>query len=165
MLAEAQENLATRIFDKITPYFPIIRGNHTSLITLCEKVIIPATFLAVAIHISPTPYVFVPRMTKARIGKDELLARQNLTQVKIIDAATGKTLKADSPVVANKEGYIGEQIALLTPSLYRCIPGEGSVRLTQAVILGELHHPLGRRRGNTAQSTRHQRLDSEDLLA
>ena len=165
MLARERKNLTTRVIGEITPFFPIIKGDQTSLATFHEKVINPSVDLAVAIQTSPTPYIFGPRMTKTKINKHYKLSRPDLVQRKVIDAKTGKTLKADSPIVEKEDGTIGEQVALLTPALFRCLPGEHPVRLTQEVILAELYHPLRRRRANTTRTIRHQRSDSEDLLA
>ena len=165
MLAKARGDLTTLVFDRIGEFFPIIKGDHTSLYTFYEKVIGPAIDLAVTMQTSPTPYTLTPPMWTTTIGTQYLLSRDDLAYHKAIDARTGKTLKIDSPVVANREGRIGEQIAQLAPALWRCVPGENPVRLTQPIILVELYFPVRRRRANTTQSTKHQASGSVDHLA
>lgn len=165
MHAEKCGGVATKVFYKIQVFFPIIKDNHKSLATFFEKVIGPSIVLAQAIQTSPTLYTFWPSMTSSTIGKRWLVPKNELGLMRIIDAKTGKTLKADSPIMENNNGLIGEQIALLTPALYRCTPGEKSMRLTQEVVLIELYHPLGRRHGLTMQENQRLTSDNEDLLA
>jgi len=85
-------------------------------------------------------------MTNTYLGQRYPLSRDDLVRMRVLDVETGKTLKADSLIGANQYGEIGHQIALLTPALWRQGEGEKPVRLTQAIILAELFHPLGRRR-------------------
>jgi len=161
-LWQRQGQLATEVFRAIEPFFPIITGNQNSLLNFYDKVICPAVKLAMAIQTSPTSYMFKPSMTTTNISQRYLLSKHNLADLKAIDAKTGKTLKADSPVVTNEDGNIGAQIALLTPGLWRLGPDEKPVCLTQEVLLIELYHPLGRR---CEQPHRHQASGSDDPLA
>lgn len=153
-LTKKCEQLANDTFDYVTAFFPIIKGSHTSLEDFYHKIIQPAVSLALAIQTSPTPYYFGPRMTGTSITKKWVLTKEHLTCVKMIDAKTGKTLKAESPLMANEDGYIGQQIAPLAPALRRHLLGQNSVGLTQEVLLVELFYPLGRRRANTVQPQR-----------
>ena len=151
VLTKECKYLEKNIFGELELFFPIIKGDHDSLATFDEKVLRPAVNLAIAIQTSPTIYTFRPRMTREAISKSLILSKEDLVDSKIIDAKTAKTLKADSPVVAKQNGTIGNQIALLTPSLIRCTPGEKPVRLTPEVVLAELYHPLRHRRANSVQ--------------
>jgi hypothetical protein len=164
-LAKHRSELAGDLFEYIESFFPIVKGNHTSGRLFYEKIIKPAINLAMAMQMSPTPYTLKPRMTGSYISQRCFIARDGLANMKVIDAETGKTLKGDSPVVEDEYGRIGEQLALLTPSLWRCVPGEKPVRLTQKVLLVGLYYPLGRRRASTAQPSEHPASDTEDLLA
>lgn len=164
-LAKKHGLLANEAFQGIQAFFPIVKDSRTSLTAFYEKIIKPAINLALAIQQSPIAYSFRPCMTDTPISERLLLSRNDLADVKVIDVTTGKTLKADSSVVENAEGMIGEQIALLSPALWRCIPGEKEVLLTREVILAELFYPLSRRRANTTQNSRRQTSDSEDHLA
>ena len=56
-----------------------------------------------------------------------------------------QTLKPDSLVVSDSNGFIGEQIMMLSPALVRR-DEDKIVRLSQEVLLVELYKPLGRRR-------------------
>lgn len=141
-----RDHTAQRIFDDLQCMFPIIKGDHTSLLTFYEKIVQPAVDLAVAVQTSPTPYSFFPRMTSTKIYRRLALSKDDMTRARMIDAATAKTLRADSPIVERSDGFIGEQIALLSPALVRNTQGGTPVYLTQAVILVELYYPLGRRR-------------------
>jgi len=164
-LAKQHGLLANEAFASIQPFFPIVTGSRTSLSAFYEKIVKPAINLAMATQQSPIAYSFRPCMEDTAISQRLLLSRTDLADDKVIDVATGKTLKADSLVVANKDGYVGEQIALLSPALWRCVPGEKEVRLTREVLLAKLFHPLGRRRANTTQNSHRQTSDSEDILA
>lgn len=68
----------------------------------------------------------------------------------MIEVATGKTLKADSPVTPDGKGDIGDQILVLSPALSRR-DADRFIPLSQAVILVELYYPLGRRRGTIVE--------------
>ena len=165
MLAKARGDLTTHVFNAIQEFFPIIKGDHTSLYTLYVKVISPAIDLAVTMQTSSTPYTLMPRIWTTTIGSRLLLSRDDLAYHKAVDVRTGKTLKKDSPVVANGQGTIGEQIAQLAPALWRSVAGENPVRLTQPIILVELYFPVRRRPANTTQSTKHQASGNVDHLA
>ena len=68
----------------------------------------------------------------------------------MIDAATGKTLKPDSPVTPDAHGDIGDRIMVLAPGLWRH-DRDKVVPLSQEIILVELYNPVGRRRGGTVE--------------
>lgn len=74
------------------------------------------------------------------------VSKTGLSECRMIDVASGKTLKRDSVVVSDSDGVIGEYIMTLWPALYRCDDKDKFVPLSQEIILVELDKPLGRRR-------------------
>lgn len=69
---------------------------------------------------------------------------------RMVDVATGKQLKADSPVTPDRKGNIGDRIMVLAPGLFRQ-DSDRLVPLNPAIVLVELYSPLGRRRAATAE--------------
>ena len=147
---EAKVQLATRMFDRLIGIFPIVSGNHNSINALYNKIIIPAFDLAITMQTSTNSYHFEPRMSIHMIFDHRVVPKELLGQIRVIDAATGKTLKPDSLVVPDRDGNIGEQVMTLSPALYRRDQAK-FIPLSQEVILVELYQPLGRRRALTSE--------------
>ena len=144
-------NLASYIHDQLCRNFPIIRGNSESLKTFYDDVVGPAVDLAITMQTSTTSYQFEPRMSIISMFKVQNIPQTQLGRCRMIDAATGKTLKPDSPVRPNAHGDIGDRIMVLAPGLYRH-DRDKVVPLSQEVILVELCNPVGRRRAGTLES-------------
>ncbi|KAL8809184.1 MAG: hypothetical protein Q9200_003631, partial [Gallowayella weberi] len=144
-------HIATRIFNYIAKFFPVIEDNNQSLQLLAEEVVCPAIKLAETIRTSPCNYVFKPTMSDTRLFKECELRQEHLSQLKLIDIGTGKTLKPQSPVQPEEDGSIGQQIMMLAPALYRCNQGIAPLLLVKELDLVKLHKPLGRQGAATAR--------------
>ena len=142
--------LATGIHGQLCNIFPIISGSSVSLETLYNKVVKPAVDLAITTQTSTTSYEFEPRMSIYSMFERHSIPQTQLGRCRMIDAATGKTLKPDSPVISDAHGDIGNRIMVLAPGLYRH-DRDKVVPLSPEIILVELYNPLGRRRGGTVE--------------
>ncbi|KAL8681935.1 MAG: hypothetical protein Q9186_001943 [Xanthomendoza sp. 1 TL-2023] len=144
-------HVAATLFNTIAEFFPIIEMNDQGLQLLCDEVVRPAIKLADMIRTSPTNYRFVPTMSEVDLFKEYRLGQQHLSELKLIDVVTGKTLNAGSPVQPEENGYIGQQIMVLAPALHRCVSGQAPLVLVKEIDVVKLHKPLGRRRAATAR--------------
>ncbi|KAL8736566.1 MAG: hypothetical protein Q9181_002357 [Wetmoreana brouardii] len=151
---QRREVIYSRIWDSVfhgpAKYFPFIQKTQESRHKLFDQVIVPAINLANTMQTSATKYKFVPTMKEVSPFKDYTLMQDDLSSSKVIDVATAKTLKVDSPVEANARGQIGRQILLLAPALYRQDSEHSGLLLVKKVVLVELDKPLGKR-GRTGQ--------------
>ena len=93
-----------------------------------------------------------PRMSAVSLFQRGSVSMDCLRSARMVDVATGKSLKPDSPVWSDENENIGEFIMVLTPGLCRYDRGKGIV-LSQQVILIRLYQPLGRRRARTVESS------------
>ena len=139
-----QSSFTDAAFHDLVPFFPVIKRSRTSYSLFCEKVITPAINFAIQIQTSPTLYAFQPELPWPKLGKGGAISKDHITEAKLIDVMSGKTLKATSAVVADERGRIGSYIATLAPSLLRYEPHRQPIRLTQEVVLVALDEPLGR---------------------
>lgn len=145
-------HVVNTIFDEVVKYLPIIKKDRERLQELFDKVIDPAVKLATTIRTSPTTYKFTPKIEKFFPFDNCIFTQQQLSDFKLVDIATGKTLKPDSPIQPNEQGQIGTEIMVLAPALYRCDPGSSALLLVKEVVLVQLFSPLGRRRAATGPS-------------
>ena len=139
------QDVATNLFDSLGPFFPIHQMGNASLVRLYEQVCVPAAKLASDIQLSSSRYEFNPRMPKFPILRYKVAVMDNLKHVTAIDVSTRKTLKPDSPVVAKKDGKIGQPLLLLEPSLSRVDIGASKRLLRKPVYLIELADALKKR--------------------
>lgn len=110
--------------------------------TFYHQVLLPAVKLANTMKMSTTEYVVeLPRFL---LDKFKPATIDMLKTCKMVDSQTGKHLKPDSAVVADKDGVIGHFIITLEPELRRVIRGKYTT-LYQETVLVELHHPLAKR--------------------
>lgn len=144
--AEATNKLRISLITAVASVLPGVVESEPSQKNLFEKVIEPAVDLAVKIQTSAAEYRFNPRIAmKGQLGRRSVTS-SDIPDFKIVDIKSGKHLRADSQVVPDNNGRIGDRLLILTPALVRCRPGSRSVRLSQEAILVELNSPLGRRR-------------------
>ena len=128
--------------------FPIIRGSHPAgLERLKDKVVEPAVKLAVSIQTSTSMYDTMTAIGASVIPvshRPKAIHKAVLGQWRIIDVATGKHLKSDSPVTVDENGMMGDLLLVVSPGLERR-SGERSIALVQGTLLVDLYVPLGRR--------------------
>lgn len=141
------QEVANEIFRVLEQIFPIIRGQGDSLMRLYEKVVIPAIKLALDMQVSCTRYRFSPEMLEEMVSKFNRVRISTLKQNGMIDVKTRKTLRLDSPVVADEQGYIGRPLLLIEPGLLRRNNGSDmNTYLRQPTYLLELDNPLEKRK-------------------
>ena len=136
--------LTDETYEILRVVFPVIGAHRTSLRTLYDKIIKLAVNLAITIQTSKTTYHFEYRAPSAAPFMMYPVSKHSLGRYRMIDVATGKTLKPESPIVSDSSGNIGVRMMTLSPALYRRKDDE-SVLLSQEVILVELYKALGRR--------------------
>lgn len=121
---------------------PVLFSGAESHATFYEQVLLPAVQLANAMKLSTSEYVVtLPRLL---VTEFKPVTIDMLKKTKMLDSASGKHLKPDSAVVADKEGAIGKFILGLEPELCRVAKGKETM-LYPGTILVELFHPLGKR--------------------
>lgn len=110
---------------------------------LFNQVMLPASDLAIKIHLSLSHYEF--RLQDEPFGTSLGANRRSLERYKLVDISTRKTLKPDSAVVADSNGHIGELVIPLEPRFVRVDGGGKQVQLKPKTYLVNLFHPLGKR--------------------
>ncbi|KAL9007662.1 MAG: hypothetical protein Q9173_007119 [Seirophora scorigena] len=143
---------AIDILVEVAKFLVTIEKSEASARTLLDKVVQPAVQLADKIQISSATYDFRPKMDELQLLDDCIFSQEHLSSYKLVDVATGKTLRADSPVQANEKGQIGTPVMMLAPALYRCDPGKDPLLLVKAVFVVQLYKPLGRRQAAAGHS-------------
>lgn len=139
---------AKYIFQELSRFFPMVKGRHESLKAFYNKIVRPAVDLAVMLQTSPSCYRFKPRCHGRSLFMPDKIAQVDIGQTKLTDVETGKTLKINSKVNHDQNGWIGTKIMTLAPALWRCDPNKAEVKLTQEVALVKLNPPPVNIRGN-----------------
>ena len=143
---------ATSIFREVAKFLALTEKGEAGLQRLLDEVVQPAVELAVKIQMSSATYDFRPKMDAVPLLDNCIFSQKHLLSMKLVDIATGKTLKADSPVQANEKGEIGTRVMMLAPALYRCDPGKDPLLLVKPTFVVQLYKPLGRRQAATGHS-------------
>ena len=121
---------------------PLLFSDAEPRATFYDEVLLPAVKLANAMKISTSEYVVnIPQLL---VTKFKPVTIDMLKKSKMLDSKSGKHLKPDSAMVADRDGVIGKFIIGLEPELCRVVKGEEKM-LYQGTILVELLHPLGKR--------------------
>ena len=121
---------------------PVLFSGPEPHATFYDQVLLPAVKLANAMKMSTSEYVVtIPRVLVTRFKPVTI---DMLKKSKMLDSKSGKHLKPDSAVVADKDGVIGDFIIGLEPELCRVAKGKETM-LYPGTILVELSHPLGKR--------------------
>ena len=151
-LFKEKRRLAREVLDILVKIFPVVEGRLGPK-TRFNRTVVEAGFdLAWSIQTSALEYKFVPAM-EAPIVRHKTVYRDELSKCGMVDVATGKTLKPESPVHVKSSGAIGEEIMLLAPALLRRNIVQDWIELVQEVKLVELYRPLGRRVGRSCRDS------------
>ena len=141
---EGLQRLTTYLLGALSKTFPIVNRQRESMMKLYRQVILPAAELAVKIQVSVSIYEFQPSLARHplmqfRVDMQHLLFNQ------FIDITTNKTLKPNSGVIADKDGWIGEAWMYLEPGLVRLDPGKKDTELRKPIYLVGLYEPVDKR--------------------
>ena len=121
---------------------PVLFSGPESHATFYDQVLFPAVKLANSMKMSTSEYVVtIPQLLVTRFKPVTI---DMLEKSKMLDSKSGKHLKPDSAVVADKDGAIGNFIIGLEPELCRVAKGKETM-LYPGTILVELFHPLEKR--------------------
>ena len=135
------QTFTKRLFRDLSNALPSIFSSR-GVRAFHAQILLPAIKLANIIRMSTSDYVF--SLPERAVKEFKPVTVEKLKKHTMIDFKTGRTLKPDSAVVADKDGNIGNIVISLEPGLYRLMKPNKSV-LRQEVFLVELHHPLGKR--------------------
>ena len=119
------------------------------MVRLREQVLLPAVEFATKIQLSTSTYVFTPEPPKNPFhGFQEQVpvSTSVLQNFKFVDVRTRKTLKPDSAVIADEDGFFGDVLMQVEPGLSRENDGKENTPLRQSIFLVDLYKPLGKRR-------------------
>ena len=136
------QDLNSRLFKELSEALPILFSGMQTHATFYEQVLFPAVKLANTVRMSTSDYVL--SNPKLPVTTHEPIITDLLKVHKVLDFESGRHLKPDSAVVADKDGVIGDFVLCLEPGLSRVIKGKETT-LRQAIFLVKLNHPLGKR--------------------
>ncbi|KAF6237825.1 hypothetical protein HO173_004026 [Letharia columbiana] len=129
----------SHLFKELGKTFPFMFSSREAHATFYDQVLLPAVKLANMIRISTSNYVF--SIPESPITECKPVTTDLLKVHKMIDSKSGRQLKPDSAVVADKDGFIADIVICLEPGLYRVIKGKETT-LRQITLLLELKSPL-----------------------
>ena len=135
------QDLNNTLFKMLSSRLPVLFSG-TQTVSFYSQVLLPAVKLANTIKMSTSEYTFsIPRFT---LDSQKAVTIKTLGTCKMLDIQTGKHLKPDSAVLADKNGVIGEIIISIEPELRRMNRDKATI-LHQGTVLVKLSHPLGKR--------------------
>ncbi|MCJ1427055.1 hypothetical protein MMC29_004958 [Sticta canariensis] len=137
------ERFTDRLFHFLEMIFPGIIDEQKSKSRLHQDVSRYAAQLEASIHQSSTKYRFQPMHGPGHIY--ERVTTSMLTSSTWIDVETRKTLKPDSLVTSDRDGYIGRTLMLIEPGLERYDAGGRRWCIRPSKYLIKLDTPLSRR--------------------
>lgn len=133
------------LFHTLKKIFPGLCDEPQSKFRLYQDVSRCTVQLEASIHQSSTEYRFWPEFEKLGCLHEPIM-KVDMAYVTCIDVETRKTLKPDSPVVPDSDGFIGRTLLLLEPGLERYDKSEKkTTTLRQSKYLIKLFTPLARR--------------------
>lgn len=132
------------LFDALQKIFPGLLDEPKSKLRLYQDVSKYAVKLEASIHQSSTEYWFEPFLKPGYVYNP--VRDTDLTWATWIDVETRKTLKPDSSVIPDSNGFIGTPLILIEPCLVRYDRSEKkTTTLRPSKWLIKLHKPLPRR--------------------
>lgn len=143
MVREFTEDL----FHNLQKIFPGLGDDPQSKLRLCHDVLGYTVQLEASIHQSSTEYRFWPVYEQLGCLYAPFTIA-DMTGITCIDVETRKTLKPDSPVIPDSDGFIGRRLLLVEPGLERYDKSKKkTITLRQPQYLVQLHTPLAKRTG------------------
>lgn len=139
------ENFTENLFHTLQKIFPGLLDEPQSKIRLYEEVSRYAAQLEASIHHSSTEYRFRPMPDELGWPYNQVTDTV-LTGNTCIDVETRKTLKPNSAVIPDSNGFIGRPLLLIEPGLVRYDTAEKkTTTLRPPKYLIKLHTTLARR--------------------
>ena len=121
---------------------PVLFSGAQAEATFYDQVLLPTVKLANTIRMPTSDYVV--SIQESLVTRYKPVTIDMLKMCKMVDSKSGKHLKPDSAVIADKDGVIGKTVIYLVPGLYRVTKGQRTT-LHHETLLVELCHPLGKR--------------------
>ena len=132
-----------RLFKGLSAIYPNLFGPEKVMKRFHDQVTVPATALVSQLQELASPYRL--GMTERNMLNRQRLTRNDLSKLVAIDLETGRTLKPSSAIISDREGFIGDLLLALEPSLHRVNEGMSETDLRQETWLVRLDHALGYR--------------------
>lgn len=134
------KSVTQHIFNQLGGEFPSFFNNQNCKQEFQRDIITPAAELAVIMQTSTTQYEISLRRDACVIPSQ--IHKHHLQQYILVDVRSGKVLKAENPIVFDRDGIFADYLCPLAPGLYRCESHEKSIVLKPAAHLVRLHRPL-----------------------
>lgn len=134
--------LNNSLFEVLSKSLPVLFSGMQTRFAFYEQVLLPAVRLANKMRLSTSDFLLLIPDSLTTTCKP--VTMESLKMHKMVDIKSGRQLKPDSAVAADKDGVIGKIVICLEPDLRRIIKGKVKT-LLQGTFLVELNHPLGKR--------------------
>ena len=131
------------LYKDLSVFFPNFFGREEAMKRFHDQVTVPAMTIVSKLQGLASAYVL--NMVSKNLLNCERVTREDLKTVVAIDLETGRTLKPSSVVVSDREGFIGEFVLSLEPSLHRANEGMSDTNLRRETWLVRLDYALGSR--------------------
>lgn len=135
------QKLNNCLFHELAKALPTLFSGQQAQASFYEQVLLPAVKLKNLTQISTSDYAF--SFVESTTFTFKSFTTDMLETCKMIDSKSGKQLKSDRPVFADKDKVIGKGIIRLERALYRVIKGK-NINLSQSMVLVELNHSSGK---------------------
>ena len=137
------EEVTDNLFGRLSSYLPSLNERRNGLQRLYEKVIGPAKDLAMTIHSAPSQYTFSEDLS---LNRGDLVTKMDLENIMMIDIKTRKTLKLNSMITPDCEGFIASLLLrVVSPIVRTSSDTDARILLRKAVWLVDLLNPLGKK--------------------
>lgn len=140
-----ERHFTADLFHILRKIFPGLRGEPESKQRLHHDISQYAAQLESNIHLSSTEYRFESMPDVIGCSFSPVKAK-SLADITWVDVETRKTLKPDSPVISDCDGFIGKPLLMIEPRLGRQDQrGRKETPLRKGKYLIKLDTPLARR--------------------
>ena len=127
---------------------PPPKQSSTSWQSLHSSIVLPAIKLSNAIRVATTDYEFFSHLFARPASQPTAIHRNWVSHYQMLDQATQKVLRADSPLKVRDDGRIGDELFVVSPGVVRTSKdGKERSVLVKPTLLVKLDEPLLRKKG------------------